>query len=115
MSFSQEPLNWDWCPMNVGDTKYGFTLTDTEATTTLARVQLIVEDGDGVEVFNRDSDVVGEITINNATAGAWSFTIEDIPPAKTAALTPCVYYYKIKTTDTTGDQVHTELGEWKLE
>lgn len=66
-----------------GDTWDGFTWTvsdvssdDTRFAGTLTQALMQITDSTGAAVLTLDSDVSGEITLNETTANAWSVTVE---------------------------------------
>ena len=112
MSINLKPLRWDWPPVTVGDTYPAAIITETEADTTLTRVRIKIKDADGTLKLTLDSNTTG-VTINTATAGAWSFTIGEISATDTATLTAGFHYYDLEVTS--GGKVRTEFnGEWEI-
>lgn len=90
-------------PTASGETWDGLTLTidssdDTAYAAALSRVRMTWKDADGDAVLTLDSNVAGQITINTATAYAWSFTVE--PRALT--LSSGYYSWAVETTDADG-------------
>jgi hypothetical protein len=85
-----------------GDTWDGMTWTvsdvspdDTEFAAALVTATFQLQDESGVPVLTLSSAVVGEVTINVATANEWSVTVE----SRILTLTPGVYSYGLKTVD----------------
>jgi len=112
MSLNLKPLRWDWASATVGDTYPACVITETEADTTLSRVRIKIKDADGVLKLTLDSNTTG-ITINNAAAGAWNFTIGEISATDTATLTAGFHDYDLEIT--AGGKVRTEFsGTWEL-
>jgi len=86
-----------------GETFDGFTLTidssdDTKFADTLSLVRMSWRDESGTVVLTLSSATAGQITINTATAYAWSFTVEP----RTLSLTAGFYSWAVETTDSAG-------------
>jgi hypothetical protein len=73
-------------------------------------VQMAIRSSAGVKVLELTSGVNGEITINDDTADAWEFTVEE----RTITLTEGIYYYKIRLTDSNGVKVDWIAGSWQI-
>ena len=85
-----------------GETWDGLTLTiddsdDTKFADTLSLVRMSWTDSDGAVALTLSS-ATSAITINTATAYAWSFTVEP----RTLSLDAGVYSWAIETTDSAG-------------
>jgi len=97
-----------------GTTWGGFTVEQTSASTfftgDLSLVQMAIVDADGVKVLELSSGVVGEITINDDTAQAWNFTVEQ----RTITLEEGIYSYTIRLTDSNAVKVDWIAGTWKI-
>jgi hypothetical protein len=82
-----------------GDTWDGLTLAiasdDTEFEGTLVTARFQLQDSDGVSALTLSSAVSGEVTINSASPGAWSVTVE--PRAIT--IDAGTYGYGLELTD----------------
>lgn len=100
-----DPLNFVLPDTFKGDTWDGFTwsISDVEsndseysATLTLARFQLQSESG--TAALTLTSQTSGEVTINTASANAWSVTVEP----RILNLDAGTYSYGLETTDADG-------------
>lgn len=111
MALDLTPLKWDWAPITQGDTFPATLITETSADTDLSRVRVKIKAaGSTSAALFLDSQTTG-VTIGNATAGAWSFTIGAI---STSSLAAGVYSYDLETTDSAGT-VRTEFsGTWEI-
>lgn len=90
-------------PLASGETWGGLTWTitssdDTKYSAALSRVRMTFKNSAGTSVLALDSNVAG-ITINTATAYAWSFTIEP----RLISFPEGRYSWAIETTDATGN------------
>lgn len=113
MSLNLDPLEWEWVPITQGDTYPAINITETLADTDLVRVRLKVKDSNGNILLSLDSDIAG-ITINVATAGAWDFTIDEMPEETTAAIIAGTHRYDMEFTYDSGT-VRTEFaGDWQI-
>ena len=110
---SSKPLQWNWRSVTQGNTFPATNIVESLSDTDLVRVQIKFKDVDGVLLVDLDSDDVG-ITINDATAGSWDFTIDAMDAATTATFDPGKYYYDLKITDSAGI-VNTDFkDEWTI-
>jgi hypothetical protein len=78
---------------------------ETEFATELSLVRFQLQDSDGNAVLTLSSATTGEVTINTATADAWSVTVE----ARVLDLTPGIYSFGLEFTDANGD-IKTHLA-----
>lgn len=94
-----------------GETWGGLTFTidssdDTDYGAALSRVRMTWKDSSGAVALTLDSNTAGQITINTATAYAWSFTVEP----RTLSLTAGMYSWAIETTDADGTKDKDKLA-----
>ena len=90
-------------PVASGETWGGLTFTidssdDTDYAATLSRVRMTWKNDAGTAVLTLDSDTAGQITIEAATAYAWSFTVEPV----TLSLVAGFHTWAIETTENGG-------------
>lgn len=83
-----------------GETWGGFTFTidssdDTDYAAALSRIRMTFKNSSGTAALTLDSNTAGQITIDTATAYAWSFTVEP----RTLSLTAGNYSWAVETTD----------------
>lgn len=86
-----------------GETWGGLTLTitdsdDTQFSGTLSAVTMTWKNSTGAVALTLSSATAGQITINTATAYAWSFTVED----RILSLPADIYTWAIRVTDADG-------------
>ena len=89
-------LTWAITSVDAGETEFAAALS-------LCRFQL--QDSDGAVVLTLSSATSGEVTINAATADAWSVTVEP----RILSLTAGIYSFGLEFTDSDGG-VKTHLG-----
>jgi hypothetical protein len=77
----------------------------TEFTADLALVRFQLQNTAGSAALTLSSATTGEVTINTATADAWSVTVE----ARVLDLTPGIYSFGLEFTDANGD-IKTHLA-----
>lgn len=94
-------LTWAISSVDADDTRFAETLS-------LVRFQL--QDADGVAALTLSSATSGEITINTATANAWSVTVE----ARKLTITPGEYYYGLEFTNSAGVEKTHLTGTLKV-
>lgn len=87
-----------------GETWDGLTLTidssdDTKFAAALTAVRMSWKDDSGNVDLTLSSATAGQITINTATAYAWSFTVEP----RALSLSPGTYSWAVETTDADGN------------
>lgn len=92
--------NIELCPNVTGETWPGITIAitssdDTKYASTLSRVRMSWKSSAGTVALTLDSNTVGHITIDSATAYAWGVTVEP----RALSLTPDTYSWAIETTD----------------
>ena len=98
-------------PVTTGDTYPAIQFLETLADTDLTRVRMKVKDRvSGATVLSLDSDTTG-ITITNATAGAWDYSIDRID---TITLAAGWYDFDIETTDDVGTITTEFSGAWQI-
>lgn len=90
-------------PVASGETWGGLTFTitssdDTEFAAALSRVRMTFKNSANSSVLTLDSNTAGQITINTATAYAWSFTVEP----RTLSFSAGYYSWAVETTDADG-------------
>jgi len=114
MSISLQPARKDFLKTVQGDTYPAFRLVATGTTAVLDRVTLTIQPKDSeTDALVFDSDISG-ITINDDTAGAWDYTIEEISATDTGSLDVGFYEYSIKVYYGAG-VVRTHFqGEWEI-
>ena len=71
---------------------------DTEFAAALSSASFQLQDADGVSVLSLTSATPGEVTINVATANAWSVTVEP----RILSVAAGAYTYALETTDADG-------------
>jgi hypothetical protein len=82
-------LTWTVSAVEAEETEYDAALTS-------ARFQF--QDADGAVALTLSSATAGQVTINTATANAWSITVEP----RILTLTAGTYTYGLETTDADG-------------
>jgi hypothetical protein len=111
MALNLTPYQWNWSPITAGDTYPAarWVESDSDNTSTLARVRCTIKDVDGNTFAALDSNTSG-ITINTATAGAWDFTIEALSAPNVAG----VYNLDVEWIDSDGVKFTEAKGEWVI-
>jgi len=88
-------MTWDGLTWEISDV----TDNDTEFAGTLTLARFQIQDSTGAAALTLSSANSGEVTINTATANAWSITVE----SRVLSLATGTYSYCLVTTDSTGD------------
>jgi len=82
-------LTWELTSVDAADTRFAAVLSS---------VRFQLQDGDGNAALTLSSASAGQVTINTATANAWSVTVEP----RILSLAPGIYSYGLEFTDADG-------------
>ena len=113
MSCNLKPRGKDLPPVTQGDTYPGINLTATnteEALTSVAMSVYLAGSSSPALTLSNGSG----ITITDATAGSWAFTIDEMSPATTEAMTAGIYFYDLQTVDAAGTKKTRLAGSWHI-
>jgi len=114
MAIPLDPLIWNWDRGKQGDTYLQSVITSDFGTAELARIKIEIKaNGNTTSALVLDSDDTG-VTLNDTTAGAWSFTIDHIAASDTATLDERYYAYDLVSTDANGVVSTLFEGNWEV-
>jgi hypothetical protein len=113
MSCNLKPRRKDLIPVTRGDTYPAINFTASGTENALSSVAMSVYIAGGTSPALTLSNGSG-ITITDATAGSWAFTIDEMTPATTEALTAGIYFYDIQTVDSAGVKKTRLAGSWAI-
>jgi hypothetical protein len=117
MACNDEIVRLDLPETRVDCTWRGLTweVTDAEDSTEYAAVlslaEFVAKDSTGADVLTLTSATAGQVTINTATANAWSVTVEP----RILTLAAGFYSFTLFTTDADGIRSPQWEGNFKLE
>ena len=112
MALNFTPFIWNWATIKAGDTYPAARITEDaggDGDTTLERVRIKIKNAEGQTVINLDSDNTG-ITINDASAGAWDYTIDSFTAPSVAG----IYSLDMEWTDGAGVVTTATDGTWEI-
>jgi len=104
---------WNWRPTTQGNTRPATRFLESLSESDLASVDVRLK-LPGSTVADITLTVGDGVTIDDATAGQWDFSIDEMTPETTDGYAAGCYSFEIEVTDDAGTKTPIAKGNWNL-